>query len=72
MLHDVVQEHDDKVEPLFELSNFANTSFFVILNRNNGLISLDAAIPVNFRTETAGGTFALPIDQPVTNPQTAF
>ena len=68
MLHDVVQEHDDKVEPLFELSNFANTSFFVILNRNNGLISLDAAIPVNFRTETAGGTFALPIDQPVTIP----
>ena len=68
MLHDVAQEHDDKVEPLFELSNFANTSFFVILNRNNGLISLDAAIPVNFRTETAGGTFALPIDQPVTIP----
>ena len=67
-LHDVAQEHDDKVEPLFELSNFANTSFFVILNRNNGLISLDAAIPVNFRTETAGGTFALPIDQPVTIP----
>lgn len=28
MLHDVAQEHDDKVEPLFELSNFANTSFF--------------------------------------------
>lgn len=68
MLHDVAQEHDEKVEPLFELSNFANTSFFVILNRNNGLISLDAAIPVNFRTETAGGTFALPIDQPVTIP----
>ena len=69
MLHDVAQEHDDKVEPLFELSNFANTSFFVILNQNNGLISLDAAIPVNFRTETAGGTFALPIDQPVISVQ---
>ena len=38
------------------------------MNRNNGLISLDAAIPVNFRAETAGGTFALPIDQPVTIP----
>ena len=30
MLHDVAQEHDDKVEPLFELSNFANTSCFVL------------------------------------------
>lgn len=68
MLHDVAQEHDDEVEPLFEIAFFAKTSFFVILNRNNGLISLDAAIPVNFRTETAGGMFTLPIDKPATVP----
>ena len=68
MLHDVSQEHDDEVEPLFEIAYFAKTSFFVILNRNNGLISLDAAIPVNFRTETAGGMFTLPIDKPTTVP----
>lgn len=68
MLRDAAQEHDDKVEPLFEMAFFAKTSFFVILNRNNGLISLDAAIPVNFRTETAGGIFTLPIDKPTTIP----
>ena len=63
MLHSLSEREDDEIAPLFEMSYFANTSFFVILNRNNGLISLDAAIPVNFRTENAGGTFALPIDQ---------
>lgn len=68
MLHDVEQKHDDEIDPLFEIAFFANRSFFVILNRNNGLISLDAAIPVNFRTETAGGIFTLPIDQPTTVP----
>ena len=50
MLHDAAQKNDNDVEPLFEIAYFAKTSFFVILNRNNGLISLDAAIPVNFRT----------------------
>lgn len=59
---------DDEIAPLFEMSFFAKTSFFVILNRNNGLISLDAAIPVNFKTENEGGTFALPIDQPAIIP----
>lgn len=68
MLHDAAQKNDDDVEPLFEIAYFAKTSFFVILNRNNGLISLDAAIPVNFRTETAGGMFTLPIDRPTTIP----
>ena len=68
MLHDAAQKSDDDVEPLFEIAYFAKTSFFVILNRNNGLISLDAAIPVNFRTETAGGMFTLPIDRPTTIP----
>ena len=68
MLHDAAQDNNDEVTPLFEVALFAKTSFFVILNRNNGLISLDAAIPVNFRTETAGGIFTLPIDQPATIP----
>ena len=68
MLHDAAQKNDNDVEPLFEIAYFAKTSFFVILNRNNGLISLDAAIPVNFRTETAGGMFTLPIDRPTTIP----
>ena len=68
MLHDAAQDNDDEVEPLYEMALYAKTSFFVILNRNNGLISLDAAIPVNFRTETAGGMFTLPIDQPKTIP----
>lgn len=68
MLRDAAQKSDDDVEPLFEIAYFAKTSFFVILNRNNGLISLDAAIPVNFRTETAGGMFTLPIDRPTTIP----
>lgn len=68
MLHGVAQNNDDEVEPLYEMALYAKTSLFVILNRNNGLISLDAAIPVNFRTETAGGMFALPIDQPKTIP----
>lgn len=67
MLRDAAKEHDE-VDPLFEVAYFAKTSFFVILNRNNGLISLDAAIPVNFRTETAGGMFTLPIDKPATIP----
>ena len=68
MLHDAAQKNDNDVEPLFEIAYFTKTSFFVILNRNNGLISLDAAIPVNFRTETAGGMFTLPIDRPTTIP----
>ena len=68
LLHDAAQGNDDEVESLFEMALFAKTSLFVILNRNNGLISLDAAIPVNFRTETAGGMFTLPIDQPATIP----
>lgn len=68
MLRDAAQKSDDDVEPLFEIAYFAKTSFFVILNCNNGLISLDAAIPVNFRTETAGGMFTLPIDRPTTIP----
>ena len=68
MLHDAAQDNDDEVEPLYEMALYAKTSLFVILNRNNGLISLDAAIPVNFRTETAGGMFTLPIDQPKTIP----
>ena len=68
MLHDTAQDNDDEVEPLYEMALYAKTSLFVILNRNNGLISLDAAIPVNFRTETAGGMFTLPIDQPKTIP----
>lgn len=68
MLHDTAPDNDDEVEPLYEMAFYAKTSFFVILNRNNGLISLDAAIPVNFRTETAGGIFTLPIDKPTTVP----
>lgn len=68
MLHDAAKDHDDDVDPLFEMAYFARTSFFVILNRNSGLISLDAAIPVNFRTKTAGGMFTLPIDQPTIIP----
>ena len=68
ILHDAAQDNDDEVEPLYEMALYAKTSLFVILNRNNGLISLDAAIPVNFRTETAGGMFTLPIDQPKTIP----
>ena len=68
MLHDAAQDNDDEVGPLYEMALYAKTSLFVILNRNNGLISLDAAIPVNFRTETAGGMFTLPIDQPKTIP----
>lgn len=68
MLHEAVQDNDDEVEPLYEMALYAKTSLFVILNRNNRLISLDAAIPVNFRTETAGGMFTLPIDQPKTIP----
>lgn len=68
LLHDAAQDNDDEVEPLLEVALFAKTSFFVILNRNNGLISLDAAIPVNFRTETAGGIFTLPIDRPTMIP----
>ena len=68
LLHDAAPAGDDTVEPLFEIALFAKTSLFVILNRNNGLISLDAALPFNFRTEKAGGVFALPIDHPVTIP----
>ena len=66
LLRVVSNKADDDIEPLFEISYYAKTSLFVILNRNNGLISLDAAIPFNFRTENAGGFFALPIDSPVT------
>lgn len=66
MLHAAAQERDDEVDPLFEIAFFAKALFFVILNRNTGLISLDAAIPFNFRTETAGGIFTLPIDKPKT------
>ena len=68
LLHEAAPAGDDTVEPLFEIALFAKTSLFVILNRNNGLISLDAALPFNFRTEKAGGVFALPIDHPVTIP----
>lgn len=68
MLRDMVWSNADEIEPLYEIAFYANTSLFVILNRNNGLISLDAAIPVNFRTETVGGIFTLPIDRPTTIP----
>lgn len=68
LLREAAQKGDDTIEPLFEIAQFAKISLFVILNRNNGMISLDAALPVNFRTERAGGVFALPIDQPVTIP----
>lgn len=68
MLRDVALENDDEIEPIFEMSGFAKKSFFVILNRNNGLIALDAAIPVNFRMENVGGMFTLPIDRPATVP----
>lgn len=68
MLHDTAKKYENDVQPMFEMEFFAKTSFFVILNRNNGLISLDAAIPFNFRTETAGGIFTLPIDKPTTIP----
>ena len=68
ILRDVAPEHDDGIEPIFEMSNFAQKSFFVILNRNNGLIALDAAIPVNFRMENVGGMFTLPIDRSATVP----
>ena len=68
LLRETAPEGDDTVEPLFEIARFANTSLFVILNHNNGLISLDAALPLNFRTEKEGGVFALPIDHPITIP----
>ena len=72
LLQKVAQKNDDEVQPLFELNFYARTSLFVILNRNNGLISLDAAIPVNFRTETSGGLFTLPIDQAAVVPGRFF
>ena len=72
LLRKAAQKNDDEVQPLFELNFYARTSLFVILNRNNGLISLDAAIPVNFRTETSGGLFTLPIDQAAVVPVRFF
>ena len=72
MLREIPVKPDDEVEALFEISYFAESSFFVIMNRNNGLITLDAAIPVNFRTETVGGVFALPIDQQTIVPKTVL
>ena len=66
MLHDAAQDNDDEVEPLYEMALYAKTSLFVILNRNNGLISLDAAIPVNFRTEN-GRWYVHTADRPAEN-----
>lgn len=68
ILRQTKKNNDDLIKPLFELAFFAKLSFFVILNRNNGLISLDTAIPVNFKTEKASGLFTLPIDKPATIP----
>lgn len=66
----------DKASPykaLFSaLKEFAIRDFFVLTNRYTGLISLDAALPVSFRTDNALGRFALPIDAPVVVPQKVF
>ena len=47
------------------MRHFGAVGLFVINNRGTGLISLGAGLPFNFRTATALGQFALPLDQPV-------
>ena len=51
------------------LRHYAITDFFVINNHNTGLISMDAALPLNFRTSSALGRFALPLDKPIVLPE---
>ena len=54
------------------LHYFAQTDFFVITNRNTGLISVDVALPFHFRTNSVLGRFALPLDQPITLPKDVY
>ena len=54
------------------LHNFGVDGLFVINNRSSGLISVEAGLPFNFRTDTALGAFALPMDRPVVLPQKEF
>lgn len=54
------------------LHTFSIFDFFVITNRNLGLISLDAALPFNFRTDTTSGRIALPLDRPITLPSKVY
>lgn len=54
------------------LHAFSIFDFFVITNRNLCLISLDAALPFNFRTDTASGRIALPLDRPITLPSKVY
>lgn len=58
----VKKEENKSVALISALRAFGRWNLFVLLNRNSGLISLDAALPVNFRTENSTGLFALPID----------
>lgn len=59
--------------PMFKaLHEFGIFDLFVITNRDLGLISLDAGLPFNFRTNTASGQFALPLDRPITLPSKVY
>lgn len=59
--------------PMFKaLQHFGIFDLFVITNRDLGLISLDAGLPFNFRTNTASGQFALPLDRPITLPSKVY
>lgn len=54
------------------LGIFGRRDFFVVTNRYSGLISLDRALPVSFRTEHSLGRLNLPIDAPVLLPKRVY
>lgn len=54
------------------MRQFGKVGLFVIDNRSTGLIALDAGLPFNFRTDTAMGQFALPLDTSILLPIEAY
>lgn len=64
------QKEDTRI--IRALHNYGVKDLFVIFNRYSGLISLDAALPFNFRTGKAMGELAVPIDAPVLLPKDTY
>ena len=58
--------HNDYADILRTLSRYGKWNLFVLSNRENGLISLDAVLPFTFRTGRVAGRIGMPIDHPKT------
>ena len=54
------------------LRRFGIHDLFVITNRNSGLISLNVALPVSFRTDKVYGSFVLPLDHATVLPEKEY